>query len=268
MRKAYGYEPSVNLFRGFFNLCQVGSWLTFQKKSEKHIPNLLPKVITRIEGWHERLFFVKDSIISSKYPQLLLNENRLDSKYFKDKLPPNIDENPYFQRLGRYPSSVRVFDDPILFLAGLKPLWEFGQQRPVIIVGGKDDDDLAFLPKEPSLGFGIGSPSSLVNTRLPKDVKEPKVQPAKVTTDSGESPKASAFIVHLGGVAVRIKERKCKMRGGSSRPPVKRKLASGSSSSCAVRAKTSVSKDAAFILSISDDDEGKFLVHLVLIFRC
>ncbi|GJX72246.1 hypothetical protein Tco_0309417 [Tanacetum coccineum] len=267
MCKAYGCEPSVDLFRGFFNLCRAGSWLTFQKRSEKHIPNLLPKVITRIEGWHERFFFVQDSIISSKYPQLLLDENRLNLKSFKDKLPPNIDENPYFQRLGRYPTSVRVFDDPILFLAGLKPSWEFGQQRPAIIVGGKemafrnfiyteDDDDLAFLPKEPSLGFGTGSPSASVNTELPKDVEEPEVQPAEITADSGESLKAGVFIVHPGSVAARIKERKCKTRGGSSRPPVKRKLASGSSSSHVVRAKTSASKDDAPILSISDDDEG------------
>ncbi|GJY48193.1 hypothetical protein Tco_0438149 [Tanacetum coccineum] len=39
-------------------------------------------------------------------------------------------------------------------------------------------------------------------------------------------------------------------------PPVKRKLASGSSSSHAVGAKTCASKDDAPILSISDDDEG------------
>ncbi|GKA37353.1 hypothetical protein Tco_0723918, partial [Tanacetum coccineum] len=31
MCKAYGCEPSVDLFRGFFNLCRAGSWLTFQK---------------------------------------------------------------------------------------------------------------------------------------------------------------------------------------------------------------------------------------------
>ncbi|GJX69868.1 hypothetical protein Tco_0307039 [Tanacetum coccineum] len=270
MCKAYGCEPSVDLFRGFFNLCRAGSWLTFQKRSKKHIPNLLPKVITRIEGWHERFFFVQDSIISSKYPQLLLDENRLNLKSFKDKLPPNIDENPYFQRLGRYPTSVLVFDDPILFLAGLKPSWEFGQQWPAIIMAfrkfiyTKDDDDLAFLPKEPSLGFGTGSPSASVNTELPKDVEEPEVQPAEIIADSGESPKAGVFIVHLGSVAARIKERKCKTRGGSSRPPMKRKLASGSSSSHVVRAKTSASKDDAPILSISDDDEGKFPVHLVL----
>ncbi|GKE00110.1 hypothetical protein Tco_1388093, partial [Tanacetum coccineum] len=214
MCKAYGCKPSVDLFQGFFNLCRAGSWLNFQK----------------------------DSIISSKYPQLLLDENMLNLKSFKDKLPPNIDENHYFQRLGRYLTSVRMFDDPIMFLAGLKPSWEFGQQRPAIIVGGKemafrnfiyteDDDDLAFLPKEPSPGFGTGSPSASVNTELPKD--------------DGEL-----------NVASRIKERKCKTRGGSSRPLVKRKLASGLSSSHAVRAKTSASKDDAPILSISDDDEG------------
>ncbi|GJW58580.1 hypothetical protein Tco_0105311 [Tanacetum coccineum] len=43
-----------------------------------------------------------------------------------------------------------------------------------------------------------------------------------------------------------------------------RKLASGSSSSRVVRAKTSASKDDVPILSISNDDEGKFPVHLVL----
>ncbi|GKB63273.1 putative reverse transcriptase domain-containing protein, partial [Tanacetum coccineum] len=139
------------------------------------------------------------------------------------------------RHFGRYPTSVRVFDDPILFLAGLKPSWEFGQQRLAIIMGDKEmafrnfiytevNDDLDFLPKEPSPGFSTSSPSALVNTELPK--------------------------------VARIKERKCKMRGGSSRPHVKRKLASESSSSRVVRAKTSAYKDDAPILSISDDDEG------------
>ncbi|GJZ33843.1 hypothetical protein Tco_0579279 [Tanacetum coccineum] len=118
----------------------------------------------------------------------------------------------------------------------------------------EDHDGLAFLPKEPSPRFGIGSLSTLVNTELPKDVKEPEVQPAEITTNSRESPKVGVFIVHPRSVAARIKEMKCKTRGGSSRLPVKRKLASGSSSSRVVRAKTSASKDDAPILSISDDD--------------
>nr|GEX71705.1 hypothetical protein [Tanacetum cinerariifolium] len=213
MCKAYGCEPFIDLFQGFFNLCRAGKWLTFAKRYEKHIPNLLPKVITCIEGWHKRFFYVRDSII-----------------------PAN-----------RCPTSVRVFPDPILFLVGLKPSWEHGQQRPAIMMNGKemdfrnfiytkDDDDLAFLPNEPSSGF-------------------------KVTADSGENPKAGVFVVHPGSVATRIKEKKCKTRGGSSRPLVKRKLASGSSSSCVVRAKNFASKDDALFF-IFDDDEDTFLVRL------
>nr|GEW53365.1 stromal 70 kDa heat shock-related protein, chloroplastic-like [Tanacetum cinerariifolium] len=71
----------------------------------------------------------------------------------------------------------------------------------------------------------------------------------------GESPKTGMFFVHPRSAVSRIKERKCIMRGGSLRPSVKRKLAFGSSSSRTVRARNSASKDDAFILSISNDDE-------------
>ncbi|GJX60485.1 hypothetical protein Tco_0291875 [Tanacetum coccineum] len=137
--------------------------------------------------------------------------------------------------------SVCVFPDPILFLAGLKPSWEYGQQRPAIMAGGKemafrnfiyteDDEGLSFLPKEPSPGFG--------------------------TVDSEESLKPKLFVVHPGSVAARIKDRKCKTRGRSSRPPVKRKLKPGSSTSRATRAKTSSSNGDAPFLTVSGDDEG------------
>ncbi|GKG29287.1 hypothetical protein Tco_0416652, partial [Tanacetum coccineum] len=49
---------------------------------------------------------------------------------------------------------------------------------------------------------------------------------------------------------------KCKTRVGSSRPPVKRKLASGSSTSRTFRDKASAMKDDTPMLSISDDNEG------------
>nr|GEU34475.1 hypothetical protein [Tanacetum cinerariifolium] len=78
----------------------------------------------------------------------------------------------------------------------------------------KDDDDLAFLPKDPSSRFGTSSPSTSVNTELPKDAEEPKVQPVEITVDSGEILKAGVFIVHPGSIATRIKERKYKMKGG------------------------------------------------------
>ncbi|GKB98128.1 hypothetical protein Tco_0984265, partial [Tanacetum coccineum] len=118
------------------------------------------------------------------------------------------------------------------------------------------DEDLSFLPKEPSSGFGTGSPSVSVNTEPLKSNEDPVIQPVEVTADSGESPKPELFVVHPGSVASRIKDRKFKARGGSSRPPVKRKLASGSSTSRATRAKTSSLKDDAPLQTVSNDDEG------------
>ncbi|GKB04792.1 hypothetical protein Tco_0832987 [Tanacetum coccineum] len=189
--------------------------------SEKHILNLLPKVITRIEGWHERFFYVQDSIIPAKYPQLLSEQNKLDLKSFKDKLPLNIKENPMFQHLSRYPTSVHVFPDPILFLAGLKPSYEHDMDfRNFIYI--EDDDDLTFLPKEPSLGFGTGSLSVLVNTEPLKANEELDIQPVEVIADFG----------------------------GSTKP--------GTSTSRATRAKTSSSKDDAPFLTVSKDDEGLY----------
>ncbi|GJQ95755.1 hypothetical protein Tco_0006894 [Tanacetum coccineum] len=209
--------------------------MTFAKRLGKHIPNLLPKVITRIKSWKGRFFFVQDSIVPVDYLELLSKDNRWDKKYFKDKLPDMIHENPSFQRLGRYPIDVRTFPDPILFLAGLKTSWEHGQQRPAIFVSGKemafrnfmfakDDEDLSFLPKESSLGFG-GSPM-----------------------------RQEKLVIHPGSVAARIKDRKCRTRG-SLKPPIKRRLVQGASSSRATRQKTASSKDDSPFLTISGDDE-------------
>ncbi|GKC79353.1 ribonuclease H-like domain-containing protein [Tanacetum coccineum] len=120
----------------------------------------------------------------------------------------------------------------------------------------RDEEDLSFLPKESSPSFSIGSPSMSVNIEPPRADEEPVLQPVEVTTDSRVSPKPEFFVVHLGSVAARIKDRKCKTRGGSSRPPVKRKLASGSSNSRATRDKTSTSKDDVPFLTVFDDKEG------------
>nr|GEY55119.1 hypothetical protein [Tanacetum cinerariifolium] len=160
-----------------------------------------------------------------------------------------------FQRLSRYPTSVHVFPDPILFLAGLKPSWEYEMAfRKFIYI--EDDEDQTFLPKEPSTGFGTSFPSVLVNTKPLKANEEPDIQPVEVTIDSRRSSKPELFFVHPGSVAAQIKDRKFKTRGGSSRPPLKRKLASWSSTSRATLAKTSSSKDDAPFLTVFDDDEG------------
>ncbi|GJT21470.1 hypothetical protein Tco_0891407 [Tanacetum coccineum] len=199
-----------------------------------------------------RLMVVSPLLTSSEGSSICVElQNKLDSKSFKDKLPPNIKENPMFHLLGRYSMSVHVFLDPILFLTDLKPSWEYGQQRHAIIAGGKemtfknfiyteDDEDLSFLPKEPSPCFGT-----------------------EVTADSKESLKPKLFVVHPGSVAAQIKDKKCKTRGGSSRPPIKRKLTPGSSTSRATCSKTSSSKDDVPYLTVFDDDEDVELLDFL-----
>nr|GFB74295.1 hypothetical protein [Tanacetum cinerariifolium] len=123
----------------------------------------------------------------------------------------------------------------------------------------EDDDDLYFLPKDPSLGLGIGSPSASVNTEPLKDVEEPEVQITEVTTYLGESLKADVFVLHPRSVATRIKQRKCKTREGSSTPLEKRKLASKPSSSHVVRAKTSGSNDDAVVDNVVNRRAHEFL---------
>ncbi|GKB10531.1 hypothetical protein Tco_0844454 [Tanacetum coccineum] len=127
-------------------------------------------------------------------------------------------------------------------------------------VYAEDAEDLSFLPNEPTPGFGTGSPSVSVNIEPLRADEEPALQPtlqpAEVITDSVGSLKLELFVIYPGSVATRIKDKKCKTRGGSSRPPVKRKLAFGSSNSHATRAKTSTLKDDVLFLTVSNDDEG------------
>nr|GEU37858.1 hypothetical protein [Tanacetum cinerariifolium] len=103
----------------------------------------------------------------------------------------------------------------------------------------EDDEDLSFLPKDPSSGFGTGSPSVSVNTEPLKANEEPVIQPVEVTTDCRKSPKPKLFVVYPG-----------------------KTLAPGSSTTRATRAKTSSSKDDALFLRVSDDDEDATACYL------
>ncbi|GJX02515.1 hypothetical protein Tco_0186428 [Tanacetum coccineum] len=86
----------------------------------------------------------------------------------------------------------------------------------------EDDEDLSFLPKELSPGFGIGSSSVSVNMEPLKADEKLVIQPIEVTADSRESPKLELF----------------------------------DSFTQEVTCSTSSSKDDIPYLTVSDDDEG------------
>ncbi|GJZ75213.1 hypothetical protein Tco_0639678 [Tanacetum coccineum] len=87
MCKAYDGEPSVDLLWFFLNLGRASDWLTLSKRGGANVPKALIKPVTHLEKWKGSFFYIENKIILSKYPELLLEENKLDKKSFKDKIP-------------------------------------------------------------------------------------------------------------------------------------------------------------------------------------
>nr|GEU57082.1 hypothetical protein [Tanacetum cinerariifolium] len=156
-------------------------------------------------------------------------DNRWDIKSFGYKLPDNIHYNPLFQRLGRHPTSVHVFHDPILFMVGLKPLWEHEMVFRNFIYADTDKD-LSFLSEEPLTDFGTSSPYVSINTEPPIGDVNPWYNMFRTRPIRG--------LFASKGICNPSWEY------------------SWSSSSRATSAKTTSLKDAPPLLTISDDDEG------------
>ncbi|GKB59946.1 hypothetical protein Tco_0916132, partial [Tanacetum coccineum] len=116
----------------------------------------------------------------------------------------------------------------------------------------ENDDDLSFLSKEPSADFGTGSPSVSINTEPPVVEVVPTDEPVENTADSEHSPRREEYVIHPGSVAAKIRERKCRTRGGSSKPPVKRKLVQGASTSRQAVVDNAVNKGSRELLKVID----------------
>ncbi|GJX38976.1 hypothetical protein Tco_0252279 [Tanacetum coccineum] len=124
------------------------------------------------------------------------------------------------------------------------------------------DDDLTFLPKEPSLEFRTESPSVSINMEPPIAKAVPTGQLVENTADSGDSPHSEQLVIHPGSVAARIRERKCRNQRGFFEASCQAKLVQGASSSRSTRAKAAASRDDSPFLTISDDDEGKLSLNV------
>lgn len=63
MCKAYGYEPTVTVLRGFLKLCPGGNWLTLSKRGKHDVQVLVTKPFANITNWKGKFFYVQDTII-------------------------------------------------------------------------------------------------------------------------------------------------------------------------------------------------------------
>ncbi|GJY19300.1 hypothetical protein Tco_0390791 [Tanacetum coccineum] len=141
----YGGEPSVDLLRAFLNLGPAGNWLTLCNKGHFGIPKALTKPITHLEGWKGNFFFIENKLIPSEYLELLLEDNKLDKKSFKDIIPLQAREDPLYNQIATYPCNVWTFPDPILYLTGLKTSWEHSPKNPIIYHHGREMDLRSFM---------------------------------------------------------------------------------------------------------------------------
>ncbi|GJR61756.1 hypothetical protein Tco_1503918 [Tanacetum coccineum] len=68
-------EPAVDMFRGFLNLCPAGDKLTFGKRPEADVLEVLLKPFSHLRYWKGRFFYIQNTVVPSDYPTLLLKGN-------------------------------------------------------------------------------------------------------------------------------------------------------------------------------------------------
>ncbi|GKB42844.1 hypothetical protein Tco_0887786 [Tanacetum coccineum] len=106
MCRAYGRELAVDMFKGFLDLCPARDKLAFGKRPKADVLEVLLKPFSHLRYWKGRFFYIQNIVVPSDYPTLLLKDNRLDKKSFKDKIPYHVRELSMYQRLIRHPACV------------------------------------------------------------------------------------------------------------------------------------------------------------------
>ncbi|GKE06411.1 hypothetical protein Tco_1398429, partial [Tanacetum coccineum] len=126
-----------------------------------------------------------------KYPELLLEDNKLDKKSFKDVIPQHVQEDPLYILIAIYPVNVRTFPDPIMYLAGLKTSWEHSPKEPIIYYRRKERISIMRGGESPSVSMNNETPPTYME---PLNVVAPS-QFAKNMDDSNDTPSEKDEVV-------------------------------------------------------------------------
>ena len=132
--RAYGGEPSMELFRRFFQTGAAGEWVTIAKRPGA---SCFLKGGLDIRDWKESFFFVKQSLIPETYPNVVSKANAKVPHQFRDIAPSTVSDKILCERLLKYPSIVQTFPEPILFLTKVAQKWEHDTQEPILVCEGK-----------------------------------------------------------------------------------------------------------------------------------
>ncbi|GKA93253.1 hypothetical protein Tco_0815239, partial [Tanacetum coccineum] len=132
---------------------------------------------------------IRRFLVSSKYTKLLLEENNLGKKPFKDVVPLRVRGDPLFNQIATYPCNIQTFPDPILYLAGLKSFWKHSPKKPIIYHHGREMDFKSFMVKgidvefhfELEGGVGDGEEESPSNRSINNEALVIDVNPLNLT---------------------------------------------------------------------------------------
>ncbi|GJU42608.1 putative RNA-directed DNA polymerase [Tanacetum coccineum] len=177
---------------------------------------------SRIRGL-ESFFYIENRMVLSEYPELLLKDNKIDKKSFKDTIPHHVQTDPLYNLIATYLVHVRTFPDPILYLVGLKTSWEHSPKKPIIHYRGKEMDFKSFMMEGINGEFHFSPEGGVDN----EEQDSPSMF-AKNMTDSDNAPsKKDEVILTDHSVAEKAKNQKV---GTSSKVAGKRKQAAPESS--------------------------------------
>ncbi|KAJ0725850.1 hypothetical protein HanPI659440_Chr12g0463571 [Helianthus annuus] len=139
--RALGYDPSLLLFRRFFRLAKNGDWFTFE--TSKVDTCLISSMVTTLESWKDRFFWVSESIVPFKmvwrHPDAVLNDPEPSESELNDA---------FLTAIRGCPSRVRPFPEHLLVLLGVSNIWGKADRDPELMRNGIVMSALDFIKSD------------------------------------------------------------------------------------------------------------------------
>jgi hypothetical protein len=129
--KAMSGNPSVSLFRRFYDLSYAGDWFSFEKRrNPKHgeaiaCASATPKACP---GWKDRFIYISQDFLSRP---LSYRSIKKPARPVVDEVPVVPQDDWLYDALQSTPTPIDSYPYEMLVIAGLDPRWDKPLLRPV-----------------------------------------------------------------------------------------------------------------------------------------
>jgi hypothetical protein len=125
--RAYGGEPSVDLFRTFATLCDAGEWVTIGNRAKGK--GCFLKGGVDIRNWKKEFFFMRTSLFPDGYQSLVDRGNLVVKEVTVSDLPDVEASGPLFEKLRDEHFVVRTYPNSVLFRARVIDVLPDGEEE-------------------------------------------------------------------------------------------------------------------------------------------